>query len=81
MRDAGHRLASASAPKHEETSAWWLQLLRRIRKRIETVSSQLEYHFGLAETRTRDVWHLTTQVTRKLLAHTNRGLVQSPTRA
>jgi hypothetical protein len=48
----------------------WLKLLQRVRKRIETVISQLEYRFGLAKTRARDVWHLTNQVTRKLLAHT-----------
>ncbi len=30
---------------------------------------QLEQRFNLAKTRTRDVWHLTNQVTRKLLAH------------
>jgi hypothetical protein len=41
-----------------------------VRKRIETVISQLEQQFGLATTRARDVWHLTNQVTRKILAHT-----------
>lgn len=54
----------------ERRPRWWLQLLRRLRKRIETVISQLEQRFGLAKTRARDVWHLTNQVTRKLLAHT-----------
>lgn len=54
----------------EQRPGWWLQLLRRLRKRIETVISQLEQRFGLAKTRARDVWHLTNQVTRKLLAQT-----------
>ena len=49
---------------------WWLKLLQRIRKRIETVIGQFEQRFGLAKTRARDGWHLTNQVTRKLLAHT-----------
>jgi 2'-5' RNA ligase len=49
---------------------WWLKLLPRVRKRIETVIRQLEQRFGLAKTRARDAWHLTIQVTRKLLAHT-----------
>src|SRR5512144_2529505 len=49
---------------------WWLQLLRRVRKRVETVISQLEQGFGLATTRARDAWHRTNQLTRKLLAHT-----------
>jgi hypothetical protein len=48
----------------------WLKLLRRLRQRIETVISQLEQRLGLAKTRARDAWHLTNQVTRKILAHT-----------
>jgi hypothetical protein len=48
----------------------WLQLLRRVRQRIETVIGQLEQRCGLAKTRARDAWHLTNPVTRKLLAHT-----------
>lgn len=54
----------------EPRPRWWLKLLQRVRKRIETVISQLEQRFNLAKTRARDVWHLTNQVTRKLLAHT-----------
>ena len=54
----------------ERRPRWWLKLVKRLRKRIETVISQLEQRFGLATTRARDVWHLTNQVTRKLLAHT-----------
>jgi len=54
----------------EPRPRWWLQLLRRVRKRVETVISQLEQRLGLAKTRARDAWHLTNQVTRKLLAHT-----------
>jgi hypothetical protein len=54
----------------ERRPRWWLRLLRRLRRRIETVISQLEQRFGLAKTRTRDVWHLTNQVSRKILAHT-----------
>lgn len=48
----------------------WLRLLRRLRKRIETVISQLGQQFGLARLRARDTWHLTNRVTRALLAHT-----------
>lgn len=54
----------------ERRPRWWLQLLQRVRKRIETVIGQFEQRFGLAKTRARDAWHLTNQVTRKLLAHT-----------
>ncbi|HMQ14103.1 MAG TPA: IS982 family transposase [Candidatus Competibacter phosphatis] len=55
--------------RQEPRPRWWLKLLQRVRKRIETVISQLEQRFHLAKTRARDVWHLTNQVTRKLLAH------------
>lgn len=58
------------ANRAERRPRWWLRLLRRLRKRIETVISPLEQRFGLAKTRARDVGHLTNQVTRKLLAHT-----------
>lgn len=54
----------------ESRPTWWLTLLGRVRKRIETVISQLTQRFGLAKTRARDTWHLTNQVARKLLAHT-----------
>ena len=54
----------------ESRPAWWLALLGRVRKRIETVIRQLTQRFGLAKTRARDTWHLTNQVARKLLAHT-----------
>jgi hypothetical protein len=54
----------------ERRPRWWLKRLQRFRKRIETVISQLEQHFRLAKTRTRDAWHLTNHVTRKMLAHT-----------
>ena len=54
----------------ERRPRWWLKLPRRVRKRIETVIGQLEQRFGLAKTRAHDAWHLTNQVTRKLLAYT-----------
>ncbi len=53
----------------EPRPRWGLKWLRRVRKRIETVISQLEQRFHLAKTRAREIWRLTTQVTRKLLAH------------
>ena len=54
----------------EARPRWWLRLLQRVRKRVETVISQLEQRFGLACTRARDPWHLTNRVARKILAHT-----------
>lgn len=54
----------------ESRPRWFLRLLQRVRKRVETVISQLEQRFGLATLRARDPWHLTNQVARKILAHT-----------
>jgi hypothetical protein len=54
----------------EPRPRWFLRLLQRVRKRVETVIGQLEQRFGLATIRARDAWHLTNRVARKLLAHT-----------
>lgn len=54
----------------ESRPPWFLRLLQRVRKRVETVISQLEQRFGLATTRARDPWHLTNRIARKILAHT-----------
>jgi hypothetical protein len=54
----------------ESRPRWFLRLLQRVRKRVETVISQLEQRFGLATMRARDTWHLTNRVARKTLAHT-----------
>lgn len=54
----------------ESRPPWFLRLLQRVRKRVETVISQLEQRFGLATMRARDTWHLTNRVARKMLAHT-----------
>jgi len=40
------------------------------RRRIETVLAQLTERFHLARTWTRDRWHFTSRIARKLLAHT-----------
>ena len=51
-------------PKH------WVRLLIKIRRLIETVIGQLVERFHLAQVRARDLWHLTSRIHRKLLAHT-----------
>jgi hypothetical protein len=40
------------------------------RRLIETVNSQLSERFHFEQIRCRDVWHLTSPVNRKILAHT-----------
>lgn len=45
-------------------------LLNRFRRLIETVMGQLCERFNLEKVRARDMWHLTSRLNRKLLAHT-----------
>jgi hypothetical protein len=44
--------------------------LLTIRRRIETVIGQLTDHFHIEKVWARDLWHLTSRIARKLLAHT-----------
>lgn len=48
----------------------WVRLLQRVRRLIETVIGQLSERFNLEKVWSRDVWHLTSRLNRKLLAHT-----------
>jgi hypothetical protein len=47
-----------------------LQRLTAQRRLIETVIGQLQDRFQIAASGARDLWHLTSRITRKLLAHT-----------
>jgi Transposase DDE domain len=47
-----------------------VQLFQRVRRLIETVIAQLSERFHLEKVRARDMWHLTSRLNRKLLAHT-----------
>lgn len=44
--------------------------LQTVRRLIETVNAQLSERFHFERIRTRDLWHLTSRVNRKILAHT-----------
>jgi Transposase DDE domain len=48
----------------------WVTLLQRVRRLIETVIGQLTERFHLETVWARDLWHLTSRLNRKLLAHT-----------
>lgn len=48
----------------------WLKLLQRLRRLIETVIAQLVGRFSIERVWARDLWHLTSRINRKLLAHT-----------
>jgi hypothetical protein len=45
-------------------------LLQRVRRLIETVIGQLVDRFSIEKVRARDLWHFTSRLNRKLLAHT-----------
>lgn len=47
-----------------------VRLLVKTRRLIETVIGQLTERFCLETVRARDLWHLTSRINRKLLAHT-----------
>lgn len=46
------------------------RLLTRLRRTIETVIGQLAERFNCKRTWARDLWHLCSRITRKLLSHT-----------
>lgn len=48
----------------------WPGWLTRVRRRIETVISQLVERYRIGRVRARDLWHLTSRFWRKILSHT-----------
>jgi hypothetical protein len=48
----------------------WIALLQKVRRLIETVNSQLAERFHFERIQARDLWHLTSRLHRKILAHT-----------
>jgi hypothetical protein len=67
----------------DNRSQSWVKLIVSIRRRIETVISQLVERFHIEKIRARDTWHLLGRVYRKLLSHTvaiflNRQLNRDP---
>jgi len=54
----------------DERPRHWLKLLLKTRRLIETVIGQLVERFHLGRVKARDLWHLTSRINRKLLAHT-----------
>ena len=49
---------------------WFVKLILRIRRRIETVIGQLSKYFDIESCGCRDMWHLTSRMARKMLAFT-----------
>ena len=48
----------------------WPAWLTAIRRRVETVISQLVERYGAKRVRARDLWHLSSRFYRKVLSHT-----------
>ena len=48
----------------------WIQQIISVRRTIETVISQLADRFQIQSIKAKDLWHLSTKVGRKILAHT-----------
>jgi hypothetical protein len=46
-----------------------VQRLLKVRRRVETAIGQLVEFFGFSSCKARDLWHLTSKLTRKLLAY------------
>jgi hypothetical protein len=50
--------------------SWWLKLMKRVRRLVETVIGQLAGRFHIERVWARDLWHLCSRLNRKVLAHT-----------
>lgn len=71
LHQAGIELETAlRSNMHDPRDSAWVALLKRQRRLIETVIGQLVERFSIEKVRARDLWHLTSRINRKLLAHT-----------
>jgi len=71
LQTVGIDLQTALRSNMQDTrSPQWLRLLKRVRRLIETVIGQLTERFHIEKVWARDMWHLTSRLNRKLLAHT-----------
>lgn len=55
---------------HDSRPRWWVRLIVKVRRLIETVIGQLVDRFHLDRVWARDIWHFSSRLNRKLLAHT-----------
>jgi hypothetical protein len=71
LRTKNIELETALRSNMQDTrSPAWVKLLVRTRRLIETVIGQLVGRFSIEKVWARDLWHLTSRLNRKLLAHT-----------
>jgi hypothetical protein len=55
---------------HDSRPRWWVRLIVKVRRLIETVIGQLVARFHLNKVWARDIWHLSSRLNRKILSHT-----------
>jgi hypothetical protein len=69
---SGHGVSLIAPKKTSEkrTRHPWPRWLTNVRRRIESVISQLVERYGAKRVRVRDLWHLTSRFLRKVLSHT-----------
>ena len=71
LRQVGIELETALRSNRQDSrEPAWVALLKRLRRLIETVIGQLVERFSIEKVWARDLWHLTSRINRKLLAHT-----------
>ena len=71
LQNQGLELQTALRSNMDDTrGAQYLRLLKRTRRLIETVIGQLTERFHIEKVWARDLWHLTSRLNRKILAHT-----------
>jgi IS5 family transposase len=71
LRQAGIDLETALRSNMQDSrDPAVVTLLQRVRRLIETVIGQFVERFSMEKVRARDLWHLTSRLNRKLLAHT-----------
>jgi hypothetical protein len=63
-------LAPKKTSKKKRLRHPWPAWLTAVRRRIETVISQLAERYGAKRVRARDLWHLASRFFRKVLSHT-----------
>jgi hypothetical protein len=68
LRNVGFNMKDKRSRSTDDCGA--VNLLNRFRRLIETVIGQLCERFNFEKVRARDMWHLTSRLNRKLLAHT-----------
>lgn len=66
----GVQIVAPKRTKERRDRHPWPTWLTAIRRRIETVISQLVERYGAKRVRARDLWHLTSRFFRKVLSHT-----------